>query len=736
MTESIIIRVAVPSPLRRLFDYLPSENNTRTPRPGCRVKVPFGRRQVIGVVIEIAASSEHPATRLKPVTELLDDEPLLPETLLALCVWAAGYYQHPTGDALSTALPATLRKGDAIPRQSEVRWQLTLSGKGLPDTALARAPRQQQALNILQQQPSATKDDFQRQGISIAALRQLESKGLIESLECRVNTPLFDPDRLLSESPLPLYPEQQQAMDSIELHGFHAYLLDGQTGSGKTEIYLQAIEKVIRYGRQALVLIPEISLTPQTLDRFKTRFNCPVAVLHSGLTDRERVLAWDAARTGTAPIVLGTRSAIFTPLASPGILIVDEEHDGSFKQQEGFRYSARDLAVVRARMESIPLILGSATPSLETRYNCEQQRYTRLVLSCRPGVARQPRWQPVDIRKANLSGGYSRELIDAIQTHLDDGNQVLVFLNRRGFAPTLTCHECGWIADCPHCEARLTVHRQVQRLVCHHCEFRQPVPPRCPVCHSIHLQCLGQGTERSEETLEALFPDFPVIRVDRDSTRRKQAMQNMVDRVHQGEPCILLGTQLLAKGHHFPNVTLVAILDADAGLFSPDFRAPERMGQLITQVAGRAGRGDKPGTVILQSHHCDHPLLTTLTRQDYATFSDLLMAERKLANLPPFGYLALLRGEAENGQLAVNFLSFARQQAEMLLPPTGNISYLGPLPAPMERRGGRFRHQLTICAAERPALQQLLATLCPILEQSPLAGKIRWSLDIDPQDMS
>ena len=744
--------VAVPSPLRRLFDYLPSKNSdtnnniSHDLRPGTRVIIPFGRRKVVGIIVSRTDKSDFPLSRLKPIETVLDSEPLLPAHLFELYVWAARYYQHPIGDALINSLPSLLRKGEGIPSQDEKYWQLTELGKGLPETALKRAPKQQQVLNLLQQhllqqQGDLSHEALKRLDVSSSALKQLQEKSLIESTTKPAEISQGSIENLLAEQPLELYPEQQQALNSIELHGFNPYLLYGETGSGKTEVYLQAIEKILRYGKQALILIPEISLTPQTLKRFEQRFNCPIAVLHSGLTDRERAIAWNAARTGQAPIVLGTRSAIFTPLKSPGLLIVDEEHDSSFKQQEGFRYSARDLAVIRAQKESIPLILGSATPSLESLYNCEQNRYTKLMLSCRPGNAVQPRWQPVDIRKANLSSGYSKELIDAMTQTLADGNQVLVFLNRRGFAPTLSCHECGWIADCHRCEARLTVHRSPNRLLCHHCEHMEPVPVACPFCHSAQLQCIGQGTERSEEILDALFPDTPIIRVDRDTTRRKQAMKEMIAQVNRGEPCILIGTQILAKGHHFPNVTLVAILDADGGLFSPDFRAPEKMGQLITQVAGRAGRGDKPGTVILQSHHCDHPYISTLTNSGYNTFSQELIKERELAQLPPYRYMALIRAEAVNGEAAVEFLKHCRQRAEHLLPGTNlttksNVSYLGPLPAPMERRSGRFRHQLSIICSDRSTLQRMLAILCPELEQSQLSKRVRWSVDIDPQDMT
>ena len=743
LSKQQVYQVAVPSPLRRLFDYLPPENGSNTLQPGIRVKVPFGRRQVTGFVVSASNGSNYPLEKLKPIKSVLDQEPLLSETLFELYLWAASYYQHPVGEALATTLPSLLRKGEPIPQATQTHWQLTTHGKGLPDSALQRAPRQQQLLNALQHSPSLSGEQIKPLGISRPVIKQLEKKGLIESLEVEQQTQwqlenLLEDQLgdLLGEEPLKLYPEQADAFSTIDTGSFNTYLLHGETGSGKTEIYLQLIEQVIRTGKQALALIPEISLTPQTLKRFQQRFNCPIAVLHSGLTDRERALDWDAARTGKAPVVLGTRSAIFTPLKSPGLLIVDEEHDNSFKQQDGFRYSARDIAVVRAHRENIPLLLGSATPSLESLHNCDLGRYKKLTLSSRPGNAKQPEWQLVDLHQTKLKTGFSAELIQAMEKELQQSHQILVFLNRRGFAPTLSCHSCGWIADCHHCEARLTVHRSINRLLCHHCEHREPVPAKCPNCHSGQLQFLGQGTERSETLLEALFPGTPVIRVDRDTTRRKSAMQSVVDRVNSGDPCILVGTQMLAKGHHFPNVTLVVILDADGGLFSPDFRAPERMGQLITQVAGRAGRGDKPGKVILQSHYCSHPLITTLSQQGYGDFSRQLLNERKLAELPPFNHLCVIRAEAHQASDAERFLRFARQQAEQLHPASPQLGYLGPLPSPMEKRSGRYRQQLSITGASRPQLQQLLTALCQQLEQAPLGKKVRWAVDVDPQDLS
>lgn len=741
MSALLYYQVAVPSPLRRLFDYLPPADIATTLSPGMRVRVPFGGRSVVGILISHGATSLVPDAKLKPIIEVLDSAPLVPPALLQLYLWAADYYQGPPGEALAAALPALLRRGGALPQATETRWQLTIHGRGLSPTALRRAPRQRQILQLLQPPgepgsplPRLTTAALVAAGGTNTALRELCRKGLVETVDIAIAEANAGAIELLAEDHLTLHPDQSAALAAIDLHGYRSYLLQGETGSGKTEVYLQAIEKILRYGRQALVLVPEIGLTPQTLRRFDNRFRCPIAVIHSGLSDRERLQAWRAAANGTAGVIIGTRSAVFTPLRNPGILIVDEEHDPSFKQQEGFRYSARDIAVMRANREGVPIILGSATPSLESLRNCTLGRYRRLVLRGRPGSARQPSWQLVDIRKIGLRSGFSAALIEAMARELASGHQVLVFLNRRGFAPTLLCHDCGWVAACPGCDSRLTLHRANPSLLCHHCEYREPIPSHCPVCHSSALRYLGQGTERGEEVLAALFPAIPVIRVDRDSTRRKAAMTDVVERVDSGAPCILVGTQILAKGHHFPGVTLVAIVDADNGLFSPDFRAIERMGQLLIQVAGRAGRGSQPGTVVLQSHHCDHPLITLLTQRGYPAFAEQLLAERRLAALPPFTAMALIRGEAKAPDDVIALLRHARARCSQLQPPSPDLRYLGPVPAPLEKRNGRYRYQFSITAANRARLQRLLAVLGEELAKSPLARRVRWSIDVDPQD--
>jgi|AZIJ01.1.fsa_nt_gi primosomal protein N' (replication factor Y) len=736
MTETLFYQVAVQSPLRRLFDYLPPDDaNVAVLPAGVRVTVPFGKRQVTAIVVSSTVSSDYPIEKLKPITAVLDNAPLLPPILFDVLLWAARYYHHPLGDVLASAMPTLLRKGGELPSQR--LWRLSTLGKGLPDGALRRAPKQQALLQLLQQHETLSNDALAAAGISAATIRSLKNKELIESCTRTISGPAFDADGkidILTEAPLDLSDDQQKALERIELHSYHSYLIDGETGSGKTEVYLQAIAKVLRYSRQALVLIPEINLSPQTLARFQARFSCRIALIHSGLSERQRLEAWWAAANGTAGIVIGTRSAAFVPMKSPGIIIVDEEHDSSFKQQEGFRYSARDVAVMRAKRENIPLLLGSATPSLESLHNCQQERYHHLSIKGRHGGASQASWQLVDIRHSQLNTGFSQTVIEAINMQLAEGNQVLVFLNRRGFAPTLMCHDCGWVANCRHCDAHLTVHTSRPGLLCHHCESQQPLPSACPECNSQQLNYLGQGTERSEATLKALFPDTTVHRVDRDSTGRKHAMEGLLTQVNKNSPCILVGTQMLAKGHHFPGVTLVVVLDADTALFSADFRALEKMGQLITQVAGRAGRGDKPGVVMIQSHHCEHPVFELLSQHSYAKFAQHILRERQFSDMPPFTNAALIRAEFHRREDAFNLLQRARDFLESQRPSNPALRYLGPFPAAMEKRGGRYRYQLTLIGAERRDLQSLLSRLSHWLEQNKSARKIRWSIDVDPQE--
>lgn len=730
----MIVAVAVPTPLRRLFDYLlPETCEPGEVTPGMRVRVPFGNRDMVGLVVELKDSSDQAIDKLKPIKEIIDQAPLVAHDLLSLFLWAANYYQHPVGDALFSSLPTLLRQGESIPTNRQELWRLTTHGLGLSEKSLSRAKKQQQLIQLLRDQGPMSAQQAIAQGANRQIFNALAEKGLVEKWLAETpeeTTAIKVP--LLASPPLALREEQRVALDSIRLDQFFPSLLFGDTGTGKTEVYLQAIDKVLGAGRQALVLVPEINLTPQTIERFRKRFSCVIAAIHSQLSDRERLQAWTDARDGRAKIIIGTRSAVFTPMADLGIIVVDEEHDPSFKQQEGFRYSARDVAVMRANREGIPLILGSATPSLETLYNCRNGRYRSLELRERSGGI-PPVWQLVDLKGTQLRGGLTATALSAIKEHLGQGNQVLVFLNRRGYAPALLCHDCGWQANCNHCAAKLTAHLKQGRLVCHHCEWQQPIPTRCPDCGRRHLVFSGHGTERCEETLTTLFPDIPVIRIDRDSTRRKGSMDRALEQVKTNEPCILIGTQMLAKGHHFPAVSLAVMLDVDGGLFSTDFRAIERTAQMIIQVAGRAGRGDTPGSICLQSHCCDHPLIRDIVSGDYRRFAESTLRERELNSMPPFSHLALFRADCQDPEHCQGFLRAVRSHAEAIMAPDRGIGYLGPLPAAMEKRRGLFRFTLLIKAANRSQLATGLTELCRAIENIP-ARQIKWSLDIDPQE--
>jgi primosomal protein N' (replication factor Y) len=735
-----ILTLAMPTPLRRSFDYLPPEGfsdaDMAALQPGARVLAPFGNRKLVGILLAVKSDSEIAADKLKPAIQILDQQSLLTPNLLSLCQWAAAYYQHPIGDVFSNALPTLLRKGEALIEQTQLCWRLTTEGKGLPVGALKSARKQAQLLALLQQHEYITNEQLNSAELTRSIAKALVDKGLAESFNA-VIAPAKQRSPADNELALTFSEEQQYCFDQIDQQqGYNCYLLEGVTGSGKTEVYLQLIDQCLQRGQQALVLIPEIGLTPQTVSRFQRRFNCQIALLHSGLTDRERLLAWQAANTGTASIIIGTRSAVFTPLAKPGIIIIDEEHDNSFKQQDGFRYNARDIAIKRAHQEQCPIVLGSATPSLESLQNALQGRYQHLQITQRAAGASSPQYQLIDIRNAVLEDGFSPSLITAIGDTINQGNQVLVFINRRGFSPMLMCHDCGYVAQCNHCDARMTVHFKQRILRCHHCEGQQPLPSHCPDCQSPQLDFRGTGTERSEQALNRLFPATKVIRIDRDTTSRKQAMQDLVADVHTGEPCILVGTQMLAKGHHFPDVTLVAVLDADGGLFSTDFRGPEKMGQLLVQVAGRAGRASKPGTVIIQTHQPEHPLINSLITQNYHQYALQLLTEREHSGLPPFGYLALLRAEGSDPQHAEEFLQQLRQTLDQQHADSSSATQLfGPLPAPMARRAGFFRAQLLVHAKQRKQLHQCLQLLSHYGDQHPLGKKLRWSIDVDPIDM-
>ncbi len=724
-----IVEVAVPSPLYRGFDYkLPQA--AAPPAPGSRVLVPFGHQQLVGIVLCSKQHSDVAFAKLKTAREVLDTQPVFDTALLQLLRWAARYYHHPIGETLTTALPLALRKPRPVAEQGTGVWQLTELGREQSPARLTRAARQAAVLEALQAHPQGVARETL--AVPLAVLHTLQAKGWITQAAFSPATPALQPGDAANAPELT--PEQRQAVAAVRAASdrFGCFLLEGVTGSGKTEVYLRLIAPLLEAGRQVLVLVPEIGLTPQLVERFRQRFQLAVSVLHSGLSDGQRLQAWQRAAAGQSGLILGTRSAIFTPLRNPGLIIVDEEHDSSFKQQEGLRYSARDLAVWRARQLDIPAILGSATPSLESLYNVHEGRYRHLQLPQRAGTALHPHMRLLDLRGQAMRELLSDRLIQSMHRHLQRGDQVLLFLNRRGYAPVLLCHACGWVAGCGRCDARLTLHQRRGELRCHHCGSQRPVDRYCPACGSSELLGIGEGTERIEQALEEQFPQYPVLRIDRDTTRRKGSLEDALAAAQSGRAKILLGTQMLAKGHHFPNVTLVAVLDADQGLFSTDFRAGERMAQLIIQVAGRAGRADKPGQVLIQTHHPDHPLLLQLVEEGYPAFAAAALQERQESLLPPYASMALLRAEAPQAEHPKAFLERACALAGTLR--HDSVQLWGPVSAPMERRAGRYRAQLLVQTAQRAQLQRLLSSWIPQLDTLPGARRVRWSINVDPID--
>ena len=660
--------MALPVPLCRLYDYVIGEQFSQVEFvPGMRVSVPFGRRKE-QVGMALAVAER---TRV-PAHRLKSINNVIDQQPLF------------------------------SPHHFELlRWAADYYHYPLGETLFSTLPA------LLRQGKGAVAQD--RADTAAAAQDGIASRG-------------FD-----------LNPQQVQAINAItastDAHSTH--VLQGITGSGKTEVYIEAVRRVTEQGRQALILVPEIGLTTQFIERLKQRLPVNILVQHSALSDTQRLRNWLAARNGEVSVIIGTRSAVWTPLKAPGLYVVDEEHDPSYKQDSGFRYSARDIAVVRGKFDGVPVALGSATPSLETLKNIKGRKYLPQVLPARTAGAKPPEIRFIDLRKQPVSGALSKTLLSEIALTLEHNNQALLFLNRRGYAPVILCHACGWYAECTRCSTKMTFHKDKNCLVCHHCDARRNLPALCPDCEQPELVEVGHGTQRLDQTLAAHFPDARILRIDRDSTRRKGSMEKMLRAITTGDADLLIGTQMLAKGHHFPRLTLVGIVDADAGLLSADFRASERMAQLMVQVSGRAGREQRPGVVYIQTHFPEHPLLQTLVHRNYGEFADLLLKERRQAQLPPYAHLALLGAEATKAEVAEKFLRVAGDS----LKNHHNLAVFGPLAAPIEKRRGRYRSQLLIQSGNRNTLRQALAPWRQTLESMQEAKRVRWFLDVDPQDL-
>ena len=759
----MLVQVALPVPLYRVFDYsLPADMSAlpdrSLPKIGSRVEVSFGRQTLIGIVIAHISqdNSSVPINKIKPINNCLDAEPILDADMLKLAYWLARYYHYPLGDVLAVILPSLVRQGKPLDLLI-THWRI------LPhitdDDFHTNAKKQKQQFDMLKLhgQHGASEDVLLLEGMQRGFLKTLEEKGLIE----RYIQPKQAPTPVkLAKMPLDLNDEQKLAVDAViaahESNLYTGFLLNGITGSGKTEVYLQAMQAVLEAGKQVLILVPEIGLTPQTRARFASRFAAHIVLLHSGMTNTHRLQGWQDCRTGHAQIVIGTRSAVLYPFANLGLIVVDEAHDGSYKQQDTLRYHAADVALYRGLQYKIPVILGTATPSLEHLKLVKEGKLSECQLLTRPGNAKPASMQLIDARLqsthqqtqddgARYDTGLTDAMIGAIRQTLEAGDQVLIFLNRRGYAPVLLCEACGWQADCPRCDAHLTVHynNRTQQsaysnhsyLKCHHCDWQSYIPTVCPDCGSQNLDAKGMGTTRLSENLHAIFANpqtskelYPIIQIDRDTTRRKDSWENIYEQINKGNPAILVGTQMVAKGHHFPNVTLVCLPNADRGFLSADFRSPEHTAQLMIQVAGRAGRGDKAGRVLIQTLQPDNELLLKLVKDGYLSFAQELLQERKMMGLPPYSHAALIRCEGKT--LAAT--TQALKDAIAHLPSAHNLVVLGPIDAPISKKNSRYHAQLLLLAKDRRQLHHVLAQWWQPVLTLPSAKYLKLTLDIDP----
>ncbi|RHW76841.1 primosomal protein N' [Colwellia sp. RSH04] len=728
------IQVAIPVPMRQLFTYSVPENLQHpVMKLGERIVVPFGHRKVIGIVTSVNVENSFEENKIKAISERLNDNFHLSQSLVSFLQLCAHYYHHPIGDVFQQALPVILRQIEKVNLKPPMVWHASMAiAESDLEKLIKKAPKQAALYDIIAKQQGISWSELRTLGYSKSQLNALETKAFICEKQQESRTFTWQESALNTEDKLRLSSEQAIIVSAINdtYAKYACHLVDGVTGSGKTEVYLQAMEKALQHSKQVLVIVPEIGLTPQTLSRFEQRFNVPICLHHSGLNDQERLNTWFNAQQNHAAIVIGTRSAIFSPLHNLGLIIIDEEHDNSLKQQDSFRYHGRDMAILRAKQLNIPIVLGSATPSFETLQNALSGKFSHHRLTQRAGKSHQAGMALIDVNQQQMEFGLSGTLKQQIKNTINRGEQVLLFLNRRGYAPAINCKECHWMADCARCDKSYTLHQKQQLLICHHCGSQKRIPPQCPSCGSVRIAPVGQGTEQLEEKLESIFPDANIVRVDRDSTRRKGELTKLLQEVSDKKHNILVGTQMLAKGHHFPDVTLVAVLDADGALFSFDFRASEQMAQLLIQVAGRAGRASKPGKVLIQTNYPDHPLLQDLVHNGYHHFAQQGITERQQAILPPFSFQALIRADANYPSYPEKFL----RQITMLT--FNDCEFAGPVPAAMEKKAGKFRYHLIIQSTSRKSLHQAILEILANVATNEWQNKVRWSIDIDPIELS
>ncbi|MGQ3889192.1 primosomal protein N' [Legionella sp. CNM-1927-20] len=721
-----ICHVCIPHTNHDYFDYVSPD---ASPKIGTRIWVPFRKQERLGVVVGIAISSKLDRP-LKSIHTVVDEQPILSSEILALCQWISTYYQAPLSEVLPLAIPKKLRQACPIKAPLVEAFTLTQATSEAYSLLGKNALKQRALVDFLAtKNKTMTKSELVRAGFTKAQLDKLNNLNIIRRDQ------LFALPHLpcLKTKPLVLNDEQAIAVSAIKqnLESYHCFLLQGITGSGKTEVYLHVIAEVLARGQQVLILVPEIGLTPQLLKRFSARLDKQIVTLHSNLNESERYASWYAAMHNIAHLVIGTRAAIFTPMPKLGLIIIDEEHDPSLKQMDNVRYSARDTALMRAYQANIPIVLGSATPSLESLHNCRQKKYTLLQLNYKALTSQPLSYQLIDLRSAIIHHGLAERSIQIIANHLRQGNQVLVFINRRGFAPILLCHACGFMVDCPACDSHLTLHRHSHRLICHHCGLSQAIPATCKQCENSELIPIGTGTQRLYDYLATVFPETKILRIDRDEIRKKNELEARLELINNEQAQLLVGTQMLAKGHHFPKLTLVVVVDADFGFYNQDFRAIEQLGQLLTQVAGRAGRAEKPGQVLIQTHLPHHPLLNVLIQKGYEEFAKMLLTSREQAALPPYHYLAVIRAQHKQNERIEDFLKSIKSYLS-----EQSLQILGPAPAPLARKANLFRMQLLIKSSSRKHLHLALTTMREWIKITRQSQDIRWNIDVDPMDLS
>ena len=722
---------AIAIPLYRLFDY--SIEPGKIAAVGSRYRLPFGQGDKTGLLIQEHDSTSVPGDRIKTAGECLDDEPVLSEHMISFARWIADYYLQPLGDVLFQCLPGYLRGSKAEKPNRVKYWQAKSIDAELRDKIERRSPRQFELLVAIEQSEAGLN------AIQLKAVNQgwhgltkaLEEKNAIEwdwSTPARVDHS--------DANILDLNAEQEQCYQQIGSRSGHfsVHLLDGITGSGKTEVYFHLIQDKLNQQRQVIYLVPEIGLTSQLVERVRQRFGEQFSISHSALTERQRYDAWDRFRRGDVRIMLGTRSSLFSQSDRLGLIVIDEEHDPSYKQDDGIRYHARDVAIKRAQMLDIPIVLGSATPSLESLNNCEREHYFYHQLSQRPTGFAPPRIQLIDSRNLHLEHGCSAALLQRIEQHLGQKGQVLLYLNRRGFAPIVMCHDCGWQANCVHCDSKLTLHQSLNRLLCHHCGYAQTLPDVCSECGNPDIKHYGIGTEQLEQALKKRFTDYPVLRIDRDVIASRDDLAQRLQILHQGDPCLLIGTQMIAKGHDYPGITMSAILDADQALFSASYRASERLVQTAFQVSGRSGRGDLQGEAYLQTSFSDHPLMQSILHQSYREIAKSITRERKMLGFPPYARVVMFRADALSLDQAIDKLNEIKQCLRASVD-QHRVKCIGPIPALMTRRIGRYRGQLCLLSQDTRELRSALREAMPGIELIKNSASVKWVVDVDALDL-